>query len=46
MLKGSANNSDILDDWFPSEISPPSFISRNFKALRKVVPEHAAFTEI
>ena len=28
----------LLQNWFPQELGPPSFISRNFKTLREVLP--------
>ena len=30
----------------PQKLDPPSFITRNFKTLRKVLPNHAACIEI
>ena len=35
--KRGPNNSDFLQNWFPSEIRSSSLISRNFKTLRKVL---------
>ena len=35
--KGGPNNSDFLQNWFHSETRSSSLISRNFKALRKVL---------
>ena len=35
--KRGPNNSDFLQNWFPSEIESSSLISRNFKTLRKVL---------
>ena len=41
-------NSDIMENWLPPpppKLDPPSFISRNFKTLKKVLPNHAECIE-
>ena len=46
MQNGGPNNSDILQNWFPQKLGPPSFISRNFKTLRKVPLNHPEYIEM
>ena len=39
--KGEPNNSDIQHNWLPPQVRYPSPICRNFKALQKVLLNHA-----
>ena len=43
--KREPNNSEILQNWFPREISSPSFICTNLKFLREVLLNHAKYIE-
>ena len=45
--KGGPNNSNILQNWFPPQkLGLLSLISRNFKALRKILVSHAEYIEM
>ena len=44
--KGGPNNSDILQNWFPQKLGPPSLICRNLKTLREVLLNHTKCIEI